>query len=56
MAFPDRFRRGGNVGEGTVRATPAAKIPERSGYAYGIPAEGLTEYNSAVGSATGVIP
>ncbi len=53
MAFWTRFRRGdAEVTEATRALTPA-QVPERSGYAYGIPMGGLTEYSASVGGATG---
>jgi phage portal protein BeeE len=51
VAFWDRFRRRDEVTEATKALTPS-QLPERAGYAYGIPRGGLNEYNSGVGEAT----
>ncbi len=55
MAFRNWFRRnGGDVEvEEATRALTPAQIPERTGYAYGIPMGGLTEFSASTGGATG---
>ncbi len=54
MAFWTRFRRDRDeVQEAATRALTPAQVPERSGFAYGIPRGGLTEYSAGVGGATG---
>jgi hypothetical protein len=46
------FRRQEAAFDETVRALPAAKIPERTGYEFGIPPGGLNEYRQGLGQAT----
>jgi Phage portal protein/ParB-like nuclease domain len=56
VAFRNWFRRnGGDVAEveEATRALTPAQVPERAGYAYGIPMGGLTEYSASTGGATG---
>lgn len=52
MAFWDRFRRDSSVEESATRALTPSQVPERQGYAFGVPRGGLNEYNSDVGGAT----
>jgi HK97 family phage portal protein len=53
VAFWDRFRRGGGEITEASRALTPDQVPERAGYAYGIPMGGLTEYSASTGAATG---
>jgi hypothetical protein len=53
VAFRNWFRRNGGDVEEATRALTPAQVPERAGYAYGIPMGGLTEYSAATGGATG---
>jgi HK97 family phage portal protein len=53
VAFRNWFRRNGGDVEEATRALTPAQVPERAGYAYGIPMGGLTEYSASTGGATG---
>jgi len=51
VAFWNRFRRDHDVEEATRALTPK-DIPERTGWAYGVPRGGLNDVNAGVGEAT----
>lgn len=53
MAFRNWFRRNGGDVEEATRALTPAQVPERAGYAYGIPMGGITEYSASSGAGTG---
>jgi hypothetical protein len=53
MAFRNWFRRNGGDVEEATRALTPAQVPERAGFAYGVPMGGITEYSASTGGATG---
>lgn len=57
MALGDRFRslfgHSPSLAESRESASPAADVPERVGYAPGVPPGGLNEYRQSMGASTG---
>jgi phage portal protein BeeE len=53
VAFRNWFRRNGGDVEEATRALTPAQVPERAGYAYGVPMGGLTEFSASTSGGTG---